>query len=408
VIGALTRRHGDFAICEDAVQDALVDAVRTWPRRGWPDNPAAWLTTAASRRLGDRLRSEAARRRWEAVDAGPLDVEANPSGCAVPPGARSEGPGSEDRPDGDVLALLVLCCHPSHTSASQVALTLRAVGGLTSAQIARAFLGPEATMGQRISRAKQRIRAAGARFEPFDSAASDDRLTTVTAVLYLLFNEGYATTGGDDLLQVDLTSEAIRLARQVHRLRPDDGEAAGLLALMLLHDARREARTGPAGALVPLDEQDRSRWDRSRIEEGVELITRALSTAPLGPYQLQAAIAAVHDEAATADDTDWPQIAALYDLLQGIAPGPVVSLNRIVALANVQGPHAGLDLLAGLEPADQAALAHRLDVVRGHLLERTGHLDRAATALTQAARRTTSLPERRYLAHRARTLRTRP
>jgi predicted RNA polymerase sigma factor len=320
----------------------------------------------------------------------------------------SSGPDDEAVDRDDTLNLLFLCCHPSLSPPSQLALTLRAVGGLTTAEVARAFLVPMATMSQRISRAKQLIKAAGATFSPPAEAELAERLAVVLHVLYLVFNEGYASTSGPDLIRVDLTAEAVRLARAVHRLLPGDGEVAGLLALMLLTEARRPTRTGPDGALVPLDEQDRSRWDAGAIAEGVELITGALSTAPLGPYQLQAAIAAVHDEAARAEDTDWPQILALYDLLARIAPNPTVTLNRSVAVAMVRGPRAGLDLLASLEADRQLATSHRLESVRAHLLEMAGDLDAARAGYRAAARRTTSLQERRYLEARAGRLRESP
>jgi predicted RNA polymerase sigma factor len=297
---------------------------------------------------------------------------------------------------------LFLCCHPALSPPSQLALTLRAVGGLTTAEIARAFLVPEATMAQRISRAKQRVKATGAVFERPPAGEWRDRLAVVLQVLYLMFNEGYVSSSGPDLARADLTGEAIRLARAVHRLLPDDGEVAGLLALMLLTDARRPARTGAGGALVPLDEQDRSLWDRAAIEAGVALVSRTLATTDrLGPYQLQAAIAAVHDEAATAGDTDWPQIVALYGLLERVAPNPMVTLNRAVAVAMVDGPRAGLDLLAALDGDDRMAGHHRLVGVRAHLLEMAGDRDAAREAYRAAARATTSLPERRHLLARA-------
>jgi RNA polymerase sigma factor (sigma-70 family) len=392
VLGALVRRYGHFDACEDAVQEALLAAAVQWPDAGRPTSPRSWLITVASRRLTDELRRDEARRRREATEVA----------------RTSSGPDDEAVDRDDTLNLLFLCCHPSLSPPSQLALTLRAVGGLTTAEVARAFLVPVATMSQRISRAKQLIKAAGATFSPPAEAELAERLAVVLHVLYLVFNEGYASTSGPDLIRVDLTAEAVRLARAVHRLLPGDGEVAGLLALMLLTEARRPARTGPDGALVPLDEQDRSRWDAGAIAEGVELITGALSTAPLGPYQLQAAIAAVHDEAARAEDTDWPQILALYDLLARIAPNPTVTLNRSVAVAMVRGPRAGLDLLASLEADRQLATSHRLESVRAHLLEMAGDLDAARAGYRAAARRTTSLQERRYLEARAGRLRESP
>jgi RNA polymerase sigma factor (sigma-70 family) len=385
VLGALVRRHGHFDACEDAVQEALLAAAVQWPSHGRPINPAAWLTTVASRRLTDQTRSDTARRRRENL-AGGLEE---------PP------PGGDLRDQDDTLNLLFLCCHPTLSVSSQLALTLRAVGGLTTAEIARAFLVPETTMTQRITRAKQRVKAAGAQFSLPAGPEWAARLGVVLHVLYLLFNEGYTSTSGPDLIRGELTSEAIRLTRMVGRLLPGDGEVAGLLALMLLTEARRPARTRPDGALIPLAEQDRSRWDAGAIAEGIDLITTALAAGPLGPYQLQAAIAAVHDEAARADDTDWPQILALYDLLGRLAPNPMVTLNRAVAVAMVHGPSAGLASLEALDRDGRMATSHRLESVRAHLLELAGDLDGARAGYRAAARRTTSIPERRYLEDRA-------
>ncbi|MFF4199073.1 RNA polymerase sigma factor [Nonomuraea sp. NPDC001831] len=392
VLGVLVRRYEQFDACEDAVQEALLDAAVQWPEQGVPDNPRAWLITVASRRVIDHFRSESARRRREesAAVAVPADEFVEPA------------PGEERTPSGDdTLTLLFLCCHPSLSEPSQLALTLRAVGGLTTAQIAAAFLVPEATMAQRISRAKQRIRSTGVPFGPPPEPERAERLRVVLHVLYLIFNEGYTATSGPDLQRPELTGEAIRLARLVHRLLPGDGEVAGLLALMLLTEARRAARTGPGGSLVPLAEQDRSTWDRQLIEEGVELVSKALATSALGPYQLQAAIAAVHDEAPTAAETDWPQILALYGVLAGLEDNPVVRLNQAVAAAMVHGPRAGLDLLDGLSADDRLAGHHRLAAVRAHLLEMEGDAEGAALAFREAARRTLSLPEQRYLEGKA-------
>jgi RNA polymerase sigma factor (sigma-70 family) len=392
VLGALVRRYGQFDLCEDAVQEALLAAAVQWPQAGVPEQPRAWLVTVASRRMTDQVRAESARRHREETVAA-----RSPADALVAPGADADPPPEAD----DTLTLLFLCCHPALTPASQGALTLRAVGGLTTAQVAMAFLVPEATMAQRISRAKQTIRAAGARFAPPPPEERADRLRVVLQVLYLIFNEGYAASSGPDLQRAELTAEAIRLARELHRLLPDDGEVAGLLALMLLTDARRPARTLPDGSLVPLAEQDRSRWDAAAIAEGVALVTATLARAPVGPYQLQAAIAAVHDEAARATDTDWPQILVLYELLERLAPSPVVTLNHAVALAMVRGPLAGLDLLATLDDDGRLAGHHRLDAVRAHLLELAGDPTAAREHYRAAARRTTSLPERRYLEGRA-------
>jgi RNA polymerase sigma factor (sigma-70 family) len=382
VLGALVRRYGRFDACEDAVQEALLAAALQWPVEGEPDDPAAWLITVASRRLADQLRSEGARRRREEAVA-------------------AEVPAGEAVDEDDTLTLLFMCCHPALSPPSQLALTLRAVGGLTTAQIASAFLVPEATMAQRISRAKQRIRATGIPFRMPPESERDERLRVVLHVLYLIFNEGYTATSGPDLQRLELTREAIRLTRELRRLLPDDGEVAGLLALMLLTDARRAARTRPDGALVPLAKQDRALWDRELIREGVELVTDTLARAPIGPYQVQAAIAAIHDEAPRADDTDWPQILALYEVLERLSPNPMVTLNRAVAVAMVHGPRAGLDLLETLDDDDRVSAHHRLDVVRGHLLEMAGDHAAAITSYRTAARRTTSLPERRYLEGRA-------
>jgi len=379
-IAALVRRHGSFDACEDAVQEALLAAALQWPAEGVPDEPRAWLITVASRRLADRRRAEEARRRREQA------VAAEPASA----------PGRDD-----TLTLLLLCCHPALTPPSQIALTLRAVAGLTTAQIARAFLVPEASMAQRISRAKQAIRAAGARFEPPPERERADRMRAVLHVLYLIFNEGHTATSGPDLQRRELTNEAIRLTRGLHALLPTDGEVAGLLALMLLTDARRKSRSRPDGSLVPLAEQDRTRWDAAAIGEGVALVTDVLARAPLGPYQLQAAIAALHGEAKRAEDTDWPQILHLYDLLERLAPGPMVSLNRAVAVGEVHGPQAGLELLDTLEADKRLRRHHRLQAVRAHLLERAGEPLAAQRGYFAAARLTTSLPERRYLEARA-------
>ncbi|MBC6463662.1 RNA polymerase sigma factor, partial [Actinomadura sp. HBU206391] len=382
VLTALVRRYGGFDTCEDAVQEALLAAAVQWPAEGVPGYPKGWLITVASRRRTELWRSDSARRRREETVAAlaPPDPEPIP---AV----------------DDALALLLLCCHPSLTPVSQVALTLRAVGGLSTAEIARAFLVPEATVAQRISRAKQRIRGNGAEFRMPLQAELSERMPAVLHVLYLIFNEGYTASSGSTLHRGELSAEAIRLARQLRHRLPEDGEVAGLLALMLLTDARRPARTRPDGALVPLAEQDRGRWDAEAIAEGIDLITETLVGAPIGPYQLQAAIAAVHDEAPRSEDTDWRQILGLYDLLHAIAPGPMVTLNRIVAVAMVHGPQAGLRRLAEPDPA--LAGHHRVDAVRAHLLDMAGDREAAHAHYRLAARRTLSLPERRYLESRA-------
>jgi RNA polymerase sigma factor (sigma-70 family) len=384
VLGVLARRYERFDAAEDAVQEALLAAAVAWPHDGIPDNPRGWLITVASRRMTDELRSEQARRRREDTAA-----------AQAPPGEL------EVADEDDTLSLLFLCCHPALSPASQVALTLRAVGGLTTAQIASAFLVPEATMAQRISRSKQTIKSAGASFGPPPEAERTERLAAVLQVLYLIFNEGYTASGGPDLQRTELTREAIRLTRAVRQLLPDDGEAAGLLALMLLTDARRPARTLADGTLVPLAEQNRSLWNRSAIEEGVALVSDALARTAPGPYQLQAAIAAIHDEAEHAEDTDWVQILALYAVLERIAPNPMVTLNHAVALAMARGPQAGLALLRTLEDDQRVAEHHRVEAVRAHLLELAGESDAAREAYRAAARRTTSIPEQRYLEGRA-------
>jgi RNA polymerase sigma factor (sigma-70 family) len=392
VLGVLLHRYGGFEECEDAVQEALLAAAMQWPGQGVPDSPRSWLVTVASRRLIDQVRSEQARRRRETTAA---VREAPDVGLAPAPGAESP------RDHDDTLTLLFLCCHPALTPASQVALTLRAVAGLTTAEVARAFLMPEATMAPRISRAKQRIRAVGASFAMPGAQEWAGRLDTVLHVLYLIFNEGYTASSGPDLHRGELTAEAIRLTRIVHRSLPDDGEVAGLLALMLLTDARRAARTGPDGALVPLAEQDRNRWDATMIEEGTALVTEAMSASPLGPYQLQAAIAALHVQAPRAGDTDWEQIRILYGILTRIAPNPMVTLNHAVAVAMTRGPQAGLELLESLDGDPRMARHHRLYAVRAHLQELAGEYAAARENYRLAARRTTSLPEQRYLRARS-------
>jgi RNA polymerase sigma factor (sigma-70 family) len=377
VLGALVRRWGQFDAAEDAVQEALLAASVQWPREGVPDHPRSWLTSVATRRLVDEFRSESARRRREAA------VVAEP------------GPPVPDQ--DDTLDLLFGCAHPSLSPPSQLCLTLRAVGGLTTGEIAAALMVPETTMAQRISRAKQTIRTSGLPF----AGDRTERLRVVRQVLYLIFNEGYTASGGPVLQRTELTAEAIRLTRLLYALVPADTETGGLLALMLLTDARRPARTTPDGSLVPLGEQDRSRWSRKRITEGVALVSSTLGRGPLGPYQVQAAIAALHDEAPSDAETDWPQILALYEVLERVSPGPVVTLNKAVALARTHGPLAGLAALGDL--ADDARMAghHRVEAVRAHLLEQAGFLAEARAAYTTAARLTTSVPERRYLTRRA-------
>lgn len=392
VLGALVRRYGHFEASEDAVQEALLAAAKQWPERGLPERPRGWLITVASRRLTDQLRSDAARRRREGATAALVPGDAQ---IALAPDDQ------EAAARDDTLTILFMCCHPALSAASQIALTLRAVGGLTTAEIARAFLVPEATMAQRISRAKQRIRNDGASFDLPPEPERAERLRVVLHVLYLIFNEGYTASSGPELQRSELTGEAIRLTRAVHRLLPDEGEVAALLALMLLTDARRPARTAPDGGLVPLAEQDRDLWNREAIREGIALVSGALPAGPIGPYQLQAAIAAVHDEAPTAEDTDWVQIVGLYDLLERVGPNPMVTLNHAVAVAMTSGPQAGLDLLRALDADDRMVGHHRVDAVRAHLMEMAGDAEAARLSYRRAARRTTSLPEQRYLEARA-------
>jgi len=380
VLASLVRRYSDFDAAEDAVQEAMVAAASRWPQQGIPEKPQAWLLRSATRRLIDQWRSDRSRHAREESAARE---------------ERMPGPPAED----DTLALLVMCCHPSLTPASAIPLTLRAVGGLTTGEIARAFLVPEPTMGQRISRAKERIRSSGARFNLPGPDELPERLRSVMRVLYLIFNEGYTTSGGPDLHRVDLTDEAIRLTRMLRDGRPDDSEVAGLLALMLLVDARRPARSSPDGDLVPLPDQDRALWDRSRMAEGLSLVAEATRRGAVGEYVLQAAIAAVHDRASTAEETDWPQILALYDTLEELTASPVVRLNRAVAAAMVHGPRAGLTILDGVDGA--LAGHYRIDAVRAHLLEIDGQPDVAARLYARAAARTTNLVERRYLTAQA-------
>ena len=386
VLGALTRRYGDFDAAEDAVQEALLAAALRWPRDGVPDEPRGWLLQTATNRLIDRWRSEQARRERERL------------------AQQREAPAGEVSDQDDTLVLLFMCSHPALTPASAIPLTLRAVGGLKTAEIASAFLVSEATMAQRISRAKQRIAASGAPFAMPTPDEQPERVRTVLRVLYLIFNEGYAQSSGDELQRVELSDEAIRLARLAHRMVPDDGEVAGLLALMLLIDGRRSSRTGGAGQLIPLSEQDRTLWDRTQIAEGLALLDAAIARGGAGEYRIQAAIAAVHDRAVSADDTDWPQILALYGLLEQLTGNPVVTLNRAVAAGMAEGPEAGLALLATVD--ERLAGHYRLDAVRAHLLELAGDVDGAVAHYRAAAERTTNLAEREYLALRAARLRS--
>src|ERR1700730_14297152 len=385
VLGSVARRFRDFSSAEDAVQEAMIAAFTQWPQEGVPENPRGWLIQVAGRRMADRMRSEIARRERETAVAAEaenlaslLEVEA-------------------DMDPDDTLILLFMCCHPALSPSSAIALTLRAVGGLTTAEIANAFLVPEATMAQRISRAKQTIKASGVPFRLPSPHERTERLPAVLHVLYLIFSEGYTSSVGSHLQRFDLAREAIRLTRNTKTLLPDNAEVAGLLALMLLTDARRAARTGPEEELIPLDKQDRSLWDRVEISEGIELLTAALAKGSVGLYQLLAAIAAVHDEAGRVEDTDWPQILALYQLLKRVSPSPMVTLNHAIAAAMVHGPTEGLQLLRALDTDPRLASHYRLDAVRAHLLEKTGDYEAAIEHYRLAAARTTSIPERNYL-----------
>ncbi len=390
VLGTVVRRFHDFASAEDAVQEALLAAALQWPREGTPDNPRGWLIQVAIRRMTDQVRSDAARRRREEAAASEMEFVGFPA---------SEW--GADVEEDDTLILLFICCHPSLSPSSAIALTLRAVGGLTTSEIANAFFVPEATMAQRISRAKQSIKASGAPFRMPSRQQRNQLLRTVLHVLYLIFNEGYTSSSGEQIQRPELAKEAIRLARMLHKSLPDEPEVVGLLALMLLTDARRNARTNPDGELIPLSKQDRTSWDHAEISEGVALVTSALSNGAIGPYQLQAAIAAVHDEAARSEDTDWPQILALYDLLKRMSDNPMVALNYAVAAAMVYGPAKGLALIAELDSDGRLAGHHRLDAARAHLEEMAGNFEAATHHYRIAANRTTSIPERDYLLSQA-------
>jgi RNA polymerase sigma factor (sigma-70 family) len=387
VLGAVVRRYGDFGSAEDAVQEALTAAAFQWPRSGVPENPRAWLIQVAARKYTDQIRSESARRRREAK----LVLETAPEENVIPPA--DEAPGEQD----DALVLLFMCCHPALTRPTAIALTLRAVGGLTTTEIASAFLVPESTMAQRISRAKQSIKNSAVGFVLPPPEQRHERLDAVLHVLYLIFNEGYATSSGNTHQRVDLSSEAIRLARAAHASFPDNGEVSGLLALMILTDARRPARSGPNGELIPLDEQDRSLWDQRAIAEGVQLVSEAMRRGAQGSYLLQAAIAALHDEATRAEDTDWPQIVALYGVLLGLSDNPMIALNHAVAVAMARGPAQGLALLESLDRDPRIKEHYRLAAVRAHLFERLGNIDSALHCYEAAAEKTTSIPERNYL-----------
>ncbi|MGV3625960.1 MAG: RNA polymerase sigma factor [Archangium sp.] len=385
ILGALVRRYRDLQACEDALQEALLQAAQSWPRTGVPDDPRAWLIAVANRRMVDVVRSETSRRLREEVVVSLVPVDEQLALAA-------DEALSQERDDS--LELLFMCCQPSLTPASAIALTLRAVGGLTTAEIARAFLVPEMTMAQRLSRARQTVKDAG--FQEVDRRA---RLPSVMHVLYLIFNEGYVASAGDDVHRVDLAEEAIRLTRMLRRSMPAAPEVMGLLALMLLTDARRDARTGPSGEVIPLDQQDRTKWNRALIEECSALVESAFNQGEVGPYQLQAAIAALHDEANSTETTDWPQIVELYSALLKMTPSSMVALNRAIAVAMVEGPRAGLELIDALK-FDH----YRVDATRAHLLEKLGEVGEAIALYRRAANRTDSTPERNHLLLKAATL----
>ena len=390
VLGALVRRHGQFDACEDAVQEALMAAAAQWPKQGMPDSPQGWLVTVATRRLIDEIRADRSRRAREVASIDQLERHESP------PGEEGAVPATDD-----TLTLLLLCCHPALTLPSQISLTLRAIAGLTTAEIASAFGVPDATMAQRISRAKQTVKTSGIAFELPSDDDLPDRLGAVRHVLYLVFNEGYTASSGPQLQRAELAEEAIRLARLLHRLTPGDGETTGLLALMLLTHSRRCARAGADGMLIPLGDQDRARWDATAIGEGLALVEDALRFAAIGPYQLQAAIAALHAEAPSSEETDWTQIVALYTLLLRVVPNPLFAVSRAVALAMSRGPAAGLAELDAIEHDERLAGHHRSTAVRAHMLELAGDHAGAASAYRAAAQLTKSLPERRYLESRA-------
>lgn len=393
-VATLIRVTGDFDLAEEAVQDAFISALETWPQRGVPDNPGAWITTTARNRAIDRLR----RRKRLVEKTETLAREASIESALAtfePASAEDHMPIADDR-----LRLIFTCCHPALAMDARVALTLRTLGGLTTPEIARAFLVPESTLAQRLVRAKRKIRDAGIPYRVPPAELLPERLDGVLRVLYLVFNEGYTASSGDALIRRELCTEAIRLARVVVSLLPDEPEALALLALMLLHDARRAARVGAGGELILLDDQDRSRWDVERISEGQALVGRALDAHRPGPYQLQAAIASLHDEAATPSDTDWAQIAALYVALQRMAPSPVVELNLAAALAMADGPAIGLAMMDGIAASGELDAYPYLHAARADLLRRLERWSEAMAAYRRALELTANAAERSFLDRR--------
>jgi RNA polymerase sigma-70 factor, ECF subfamily len=396
VLATLARQLGDLDAAEDAVQEAFLEAMRTWPRRGVPDNPGAWITTTARNRAVDRARRESRR---DAKEKAAMVPDPLSSGPADPSDPSSDG-SPEPEPADDQLRLIFTCCHPALAPAAQVALTLRLVCGLQTVEIARAFLQPEATVAQRLVRAKAKIRTAAIPFRVPAAHLLPERLPPVTACIYLVFSEGYAATSGDELVRRELCDEAIRLGRLVVELMPDEPEARGLVALMLMQDSRRDARVSVGGDLVLLEDQDRSSWDRERIAEGTAELERALLRRRPGPYQLQAAIAGLHATATSWANTDWPQIAALYAELARVAPSPVVELNRAVAVAFTEGPEAALVVVDAVADDPRLARTHLLPATRADLLRRLGRPDEAADSYRAALAMARTGPERAFLERR--------